>query len=215
MDPKIIIRNYRAEDRDAVRRISCDTAFLEKGRGLICDDDELLADFLTIYFTDHEPQSCFVAEADQGVVGYLIGARDIKAMQKILHFKIIPQLIRKSWRRGLFFRKGNLWFLAYCFRSFFCGEFFMPDFYKQFPATFHINIDRGYRGQGVGRQLVEQYLAYLVEQNVQGVQLATLSDHAKIFFTKVGLTLLFTNKRSYLRKYLGGDVSFYLFGKIL
>ena len=56
----IKIRNYQIKDRDAIRKTSLESIVLGEYRTSIFDD-EILADILTIYFTDYEPLSCFVA----------------------------------------------------------------------------------------------------------------------------------------------------------
>ncbi|HZK10869.1 MAG TPA: hypothetical protein VFD10_00700 [Atribacterota bacterium] len=56
----IKIRNYQIEDRDIIRKINLESILLVEYRSSIFDD-EILADLLTIYFTDYEPLSCFVA----------------------------------------------------------------------------------------------------------------------------------------------------------
>ena len=59
-----IIRSYRASDREAVRKLCCDTGFLGDPINPVYEDRQLFADFLTAYYTDHEPESCFLLEVD-------------------------------------------------------------------------------------------------------------------------------------------------------
>src|SRR5438067_9068309 len=69
------IRSYRATDRVAVRKLCCDTGFLGDPIDPVFQDRELFADFLTTYYTDHEPESSFVLEIDGEIRGYLLGLR--------------------------------------------------------------------------------------------------------------------------------------------
>ena len=69
------IRNYRASDREAVRRLCCETGFLGEAIDPVYEDRELFADFLTTYYTDHEPESSFVVEVNGELRGYLLGCR--------------------------------------------------------------------------------------------------------------------------------------------
>ena len=62
-----LIRPYQKEDRPSVRRISCETAFLDADLHDFFSDEEILADALTLYFTDYEPESCFVAELEEQI----------------------------------------------------------------------------------------------------------------------------------------------------
>jgi hypothetical protein len=54
-----LIRGYRRSDREAVRKLCCDTGFLGDPIDPVYEDRELFADFLTTYYTDHEPDRVF------------------------------------------------------------------------------------------------------------------------------------------------------------
>lgn len=210
-----IIRKFEVKDRNAIRRISCETSFLEYPRKLIFDDDEVLADVLTLYFTDYEPESCFLAVCEGKVVGYILGSKNVMEMERINNSKIIIPLFIKAVQRGIFFRRHNLKFFFHILKSLLRTEFYMPDFRKAFPATLHINIDKEYRGKGMGEKLIETYESYLKKEKIKGVHFGTLSERTKIFFTKLGFTILFQKKRTYLKPYLGKEINFYVFGKRL
>lgn len=75
LPPGIVIRKYEHRDRDAIRRLCCETGFLGKPIDPVFGDRELFADYLTSYYTDIEPESCFVLEQDGVVKGYLLGSR--------------------------------------------------------------------------------------------------------------------------------------------
>src|SRR5438105_13578133 len=66
------IRSCRNSDREAVRRLCCETGFLGGPIDPVYQDRELFADFLTTYYTDHEPESCFLLEVDGEIRGYLL-----------------------------------------------------------------------------------------------------------------------------------------------
>jgi ribosomal protein S18 acetylase RimI-like enzyme len=209
------VRKYERKDRDSIRRISCETAFLAYPRKLLFDDDEILADALTLYFTDYEPESCFVAAVDNKVIGYIIGSKDVATMNRVSDSKIIFPLLRKAFRRGVFCRRINWRFFLYVVRSAINREFVMPDFSKDFPATLHINIDDAYRGQRIGERLIETYLTFLKEEKAKGVHFGTFSEGANKFFLKMGFQVLFQSKRTYLKPYLGKEIDFYVFGREL
>ena len=183
-DPAFVIRKFNPRDRPAVRRICCDTALMGEPSAIFFDDDEIFADALTSYFTDHEPESCFVAEYDNNVVGYLIGAKDVRRMDKIFTDKIAATLFIKALRRGVFLHKKNVMFLFRVFLSIVRGEFKTPIFSKDFPAILHINIIKGCRAAGLGSKLINAYLDYLKSQSVKGVHFTTMSDKASQFFKK-------------------------------
>jgi len=209
----VTIRKFLPQDREQLRRISCETAFHQAKRSEVFSDDEILADALTLYYTDYEPQSCFVAVAHNRVVGYIIGTKDVSARERISGKNIYPRLIWKALCRGVFLNLVNLKLMFYCLKSACKGEFFMPDFSKRFPAMLHINIEPDYRMGGHGETLIRAFEAYLKDQRVNGVHFATFSEGAKDFFIKMGFTILFQGRRSYLKPYLGKEIDLYIFGK--
>jgi GNAT superfamily N-acetyltransferase len=215
MNTDILIRPFTAGDREAVRRISCQTAFLGLPVQDFIDDEEIVADALTLYYTDYEPGSCFVAVDRGNVIGYIIGSRNLSAASKIAHRKIIVLIFQKLIRKYLFFRKNTIRFLFRVLKSALRGEFFAPDFSKAYPATLHINIDKDFRGEQVGSRLIETYINFLRGHHVSGVHFGTVSERAKDFFLKNGFQILFKQRRSYLSDYTGKPVMFYIFGKKL
>jgi ribosomal protein S18 acetylase RimI-like enzyme len=203
------------QDRQSLRQIACDTAFMGLPAEAFCEDREVLADILISYFVNFESESCFVVEADKKVAGYLIGAKDTFILENTFARKMLLPLLGKIFIRGTVLKKKNLLFFYYLLRSFFRGELDMPQIHKDYPATLHINMAEGFRGAGAGSQLIASYLAYLKEQKVSGVYLSTLSDNAAVFFAKQGFQVLHTAKRSYYRNILNKDVTCYIYGKKL
>ncbi|OGD17176.1 hypothetical protein A2V47_03565 [Candidatus Atribacteria bacterium RBG_19FT_COMBO_35_14] len=211
----IIIRPFIKEDRKSVRMISYETAFLGEDNKNIFADEEILADVLTNYFTDYEPDSCFVADDGGKVIGYIIGSKDIKRVRKIIIIKILPHLIVESIKRLLLFNKNDVRFLYHVLLSFLKGEFSTPDFSKDYPATLHINIKKDYRGKKIGKGLIEYYLSYIYRQGIRGVHLGAISEGAKNFFLNCGFSILYQSKHSYLRYILKQDTPYYVLGKLL
>lgn len=213
--PEVSIRRYCKEDREFVRNIAWDTAFIGEPADIFFSGRNILADFLTLYFTDFEPESCFVAENQGKVVGYLMGAKSKSVLSGIFQFKIIPCLLIRAILGGEFFKKKNIIFSFNCLFSFFMQEFNMPDFSKEYPATLHINIDKGFRNLKLGSRLMSAYLNFLTENKIPGVSLATLSKEAAGFFQNQGFSLLYKGRRSYFRYLLHMDLPIYIYGKRL
>lgn len=212
---EIIIRRYKKSDRPFVRQIAWDTAFMGRPADIFFEDKDILMDFLTQYFTDYEPQSCFIAESNNLVQGYLIGAKSTNLLKDVFQFKIFPKLLIKVIENGVLFRKKNIIFMFNCFTSFLRREFKMPDFNAEYPATLHINILTNFRNLNAGSRLITAYLNYLSEEKIPGVHLATMSDEAGEFFRKQGFIPLHKGKRSYFRHILSRDLPLYIYGKKL
>lgn len=211
----IIIRPYSKEDRASVRNLAYDTALLGDSADAFFDDRQIAEDFLTIFFIDYEPQSCFVAEAGGKIIGYLLGSKNISGLHREFGAKVIFSLLRKAITHGIIFKKKSQAFLMSCMRSYLKGEFNLPDFSREYPATLHINIKEEFRSQGIGKRLIAGYLELLAGQNIPGVHFATLSDRAAHFYDTLGFVLLDKRKKSYLRHVLHKDITCYVFGKKL
>lgn len=211
----ISIRKLDHNDRADVRRIACETAFLGESLASCFDDDEILADALTLYFTDYEPDSCLVAVDEDRVVGYVTGAKNSATMRRVFRAKVMPRLFRKAVLTGTCFRPKAWRFLFHVMMSFLRGEFCTPDVSREYPATLHINVDARFRGTKVGTQLMDRYLGFLKSEAVPGVHVNTMSERARSFFQKQGFGLLAEGKRTFLRYCLRRDLPFYILGKRL
>lgn len=210
-----IIRKFGLKDREAVRSITFDTAFMGEPAAAFFSGRVIFCDALTLYFTDYEPHSCFVAENNHEVIGCLLGAKDKAAAERFIAREINPGLFLRAAAGGVFLKKKNLVFIFKALSSMIKGEFKMPDFSAAYPATLHINIKQGYRGLRVGSRLMDAYLAYLREEGVAGVHLATFSEDAGKFFLRQGFALLHTGRRSYFNHLLHKDTPVYIYGKKL
>ena len=206
------IRNYEPADREAVRRIAYQTSFRDHPEAFLTDQ-EIVADALTRYFTDHEPGSCFVAVRQGKVVGYIIGTRNVKTMNRVFNLKILPQLCLKMIQRGMIFNRQFLRLLAGAMAGFIRGEFFYPDYGKTYPGLLHINLEKDARNLGLGRKLIEHFETYLKDHNVKGLYLGTMSERAKEFFMKNGYKVLFASQRAYLEYGMKERVPVYIMGK--
>lgn len=215
MEKPVTIRKFKASDRNALRKIACDTAFMGEPCEMFFECRDFLADILTVYFTDYEPESCFVAEMDNKVVGYLTGTKDIKNYYKIFTLKILPKLVFKFIFKGVFFNKKNIIYFFNLFKSLIKGELRGPDINKKYPALLHINIDKCCRGMHVGSVLIEFFLNYLKSKNISGVHLNAKSENATKFFEKKGFIKIFEIKRTYFFYLLKKPFIYYYYAKIL
>ena len=205
------VRPYASADRVAVRRICCDTADAGRRVEAFFDDRELIADLLMNYYTDFEPGSAWVAEQAGGpaiageVVGYLTGCRDTGRFRRIMFWRIAPQALFKAFLRGTWWAASTRRLIRYnlpiWWRS--LGHRAMP--LAGYPAHLHINLRPGMKGQGMGRQLVNKFLAQLRSTGISGVHLSAREDNvaAPAFFEKMGFARL--GRRPFMRIGPGAD----------
>lgn len=210
----IIIRNYKPQEKKEVHEISIQNSIFAEYKDELLNES-VFADLLTSFFLEYEPQSCFVAEKDGKIIGYVLGSSDVLTMRKTIKYKILPTLLKKITLDGLLFRANNLMLFKNIINSFFRGEFKVPDFYHDYPATLHVNILSQYRGKMVGTLLVNHFLTYLKKKKVKGIHFGVLSERAKGFFLKIGFKVLFKGEYTFLR-YLSGEIlPHYIMGKRL
>lgn len=215
MAPEVTIRKFEVQDRALLRQIAYDTALMGEPAGLFFDGREVICDALSLYFTDYEPGSCFVAELNRQIVGYLIGAKNKIAAEALFNSRLVLPLLLKALTSGVFLKSKNLRFIFSCLIDLLKNGVRTPDFNQAYPATFHLNIKAGFRGMGIGAELIDSYLGYLKAEKVPGVHLATMSDQAADFFLARGFRQLYKGKRSYFRPILHRDVPLYIFAKLL
>ncbi len=69
-----IVRPYREDDRQELRRICCETGFLGSPIDPVFQDRELFADLFTNPYLDYEPEWTLVVETGDRIAGYLMGS---------------------------------------------------------------------------------------------------------------------------------------------
>ena len=175
----------RMQDRARLRMISCETGIAGLPIERAWSGREVFADFWTLYYTDHEPQSCFVAEAEGQVVGYITGCLDTARFNRIMKAEIVPRIRLKLLTTGAALRPRNLSRALRLWRCARWGELREPDL-SPFPAHLHINLLEGYRASGAGTRLMRALLDHCRARGVTGIHLGSISRRAIPFFARNG-----------------------------
>ena len=168
MGENITVRQFQPEDREAVRQVCLETSSfpLEK-KGM----KEFILTLYNDYYTEAEPENCFVAENEDGkVIGYLLCARNFDEYYKIFKGLYLPQIKKLG---------VNYYFMA-------MGEIFTHKaFSKKYPAHLHIDLTTDCRRKGVGTKLMNALKAHLKAENVDSLMLSCgLSNKSAISFYK-------------------------------
>jgi len=190
------IRSYRASDRDAVRRLCCQTGFLGEPIDPVYEDRELFANFLTTYYTDREPESSFVLEVNGELKGYLVGSRKPLRNQLYsfgqnisLFFRALARYPRYNARSRRFIR----WMIMNGWRE-------VPAAPRRTPH-FHINLLPEARKISTTRPLMSAYLSYLYrcgEKRVYGQIVTFESRRGEKMFERYGFRVM---NRAEITKY--------------
>lgn len=190
------VRPYAPGDRQAVRDLCCDTGFLGNPIDPVFEDRELFADFLTSYYTDQEPESCFVLVMGGEVKGYLLGARKRFKLQLA---GLLPalwaalRLLSRLPRYSPASRAYVWWLVTKGWRE-------TPPAPKD-AAHFHINILPEARTLDKTRELFNAFFSHLQqcgETRVYGQMCTFETRRTEALFKRYGFTVL---NRSEITKY--------------
>jgi len=192
MSPNVIIRPYEPRDRKAVRRIASDTVDLGEPVEHFFPDREVFADFLASYYTDDEPQSLWIAECEKEVVGYLTGCLDSRRYFRRMLWRVGPKAVLRAIGRGLLLSRQMWKLLGIGMRTLFFGGCRRHIPLEIYPAHLHVNVQEGFRGQEVGRHLMERFFGQLKETGILGVYASVREDNPSgcHFFEKMGFTVV-------------------------
>ena len=190
MSPNVIVRRYEPRDREAVRRIASDTADLGGPVEHFFPDREVFADFLTSYYTDHEPQSLWIAAYEGEVIGYLTGCLDSRRYFQRMFWRIGPKAVIRAIGRGLLLSRQMWKLLGIGMKTWFFGRPRRHTPLEIYPAHLHLNVREGFRGQEVGRHLMERFFEQLRGAGILGVYASVREDNPSgcNFFEKMGFT---------------------------
>ncbi len=154
--PEVIIRPYEPRDREAIRWLCCETGFLGKPIDSVFEDRELFADYLTAYYTDIEPESCFVLEQDGAIKGYLLGSRR-PFRQQVHSFFHNFQLFVRGMARYARYNSATREFI----------HWILQNSWKEVPAAprrtahFHFNVLPEAQSISGTRLMLNMYFDYL------------------------------------------------------
>lgn len=187
--PHVTIRPYKSGDRDDVFRLAADTAFFGNPVEDYLDDRKLFCDSLYRYYTDLEPQHCWVASANDEVVGFLTGCVDVSVQRRLWVTKILPH-IALGLVSGRYKIGALTWqhFKRLARHSLRIGSSVDT---SRYPANLHLNVRAAWRGRRLGQRLLEAYLSQLRALQIPGVHLNTTNLNAAAckLFEKMGFKL--------------------------
>ena len=189
---EMIIRPYKRRDRDSVRRISGDTANLGKPLETFFRDREVMIDVLMDYYLDYEPGSCWVAEHQGKVIGYLCGCLHHPRYLLITAFYILPKTLCRALLRGVFCQPETWRLLKAAWMTLLKGGYSKHISFKKYPVHLHINLQTEFRNQRIGLRLMEKFLGQVKSVGLKGVHAVTREENtgACRFFEKMGFAAL-------------------------
>lgn len=169
------IRKYQAKDKAAARRILIETSRLpvetEK-------DIKLLELLYNDYYTEVEPEHCFVAaDENDEAVGYIICAADYKKFRRTFMKFYLPEIKELGIK---YYIQAVMDIMGHALYA------------RKYPAHLHINVLPVCQGKGTGSDLMNSLKAELRNCGVKGLMLSCAADNdgAIRFYKRNGFRVL-------------------------
>lgn len=153
-EKKFTIRKYKADDKENVLKVLYETSSMPIETE---EQREFLRLMFNDYYTEEEPENCFVVDCDGEAVGYILCAENYDRYDRAFREKYFPRL-RKLGKSYLITAKGEM-LVHKLFR-------------RRFPAHLHIDILPVCQGIGAGTKLVDALSEHLASKGVKGLMLS-------------------------------------------
>jgi ribosomal protein S18 acetylase RimI-like enzyme len=202
-----IVRKFEFADRESLLKIGADTAFFGEPIEAYLDDRQLFNDAFYSYYTDLNPKFTWVACSQDQVIGFLAGCIDTKQYEVVVSKKIVPFVLSGLIHGKYHLGKRSFQYLGGLIMGYLLREFPDTDL-GAYPAHLHINIDVSWRGFGLGKRLIQNYLEQLSNLKIPGVHLHTTSQNkiACVLYKKMGFNILSENPDRFWTRLLGKKI---------
>lgn len=189
--PNLALRPFRDRDLDGLYAISLATGHASGDASALYADGRMMGHIYSAPYAKLCPDTCFVAEDEAGVAGFIVGAVDTRAFEARLERDWWPDLRARYPDPGG--TPPSTWTADQrrCFMIHHPRR--TPDaITAAFPAHLHMNLLPRRQGQGVGRSLLELWFAKARERGVTGVHVGTnANNHGALrFWRKCGFECL-------------------------
>jgi ribosomal protein S18 acetylase RimI-like enzyme len=185
----VTVRRFILADAAPVCRISADTAQYGDPVELMLNDRRLFVDIFVRPYLIHFPHTCWVAEHNGQVMGYLTGCLDTARLEGLFR-----QSVLRAGGRALTGKYRLGW------RTLRVGIGYLREVLSHpptadpclYPAHLHINVSAPYRGQGIGRRLMQVFLDHCRAEHVPGIHLNTSDQNtaALHLYRRLGFDVL-------------------------
>jgi ribosomal protein S18 acetylase RimI-like enzyme len=186
------IRPYQDSDLDDLYRICLQTGDSGEDATSIFDDPRILGHIFAAPYGLFEPSLAFVAEDEDGVGGYIVGALDSRAFEERLEADWWPAL-RGRYPVPPSELPPDQWTPDQRAACFIHIPPTVPDeLAKDYPSHLHINLVPRLQSQGLGRHLMNTLMRALREQGSVGLHFFVwpANQRAVGFYRHLGFTMI-------------------------
>ncbi len=181
------IRSVEAGDLPALYRICLLTGDAGDDATALHRDPDLIGHYYAAPYAVLEPELCFVLTVDGKPCGYVLGTANTEAFNARAESEWFPALRARLPQPSAEDPSAD----AAMLRLIHAGYSLHPDV-CDYPAHLHIDLLPVAQGKGLGRKLIEHFLAVLRTRDVPAVHLGVSERNvgAIAFYEKVGFHLL-------------------------
>ena len=180
----VSVRRYESRDLAALREICVRTGYRGTDATGVMADTAILPDAYAEPYVVHDPGLAFVADDGGAAVGYIVGTADTNAFADWFAETWLPRVAPKhaappehpdNFEEAILRDLHNP------------ARMVLPEL-AGYPAHLHIDLLPGYQGQGLGRRLMDAFLAALRARGVASVHLGMdpANTGARAFYDKLG-----------------------------
>lgn len=181
------IRPYRPADGDDLYAIALATGASGADASSLYDDPKLVGHVYAAPYGALYPETAFVVEDAAGVAGYIVGAADTRAFEALAEARWWPSLRRRyadppgehaRWSAD----QTLAWVIHHPPRA-------PTALVNGYPSHLHINLLPRLQGQGLGRRLIDRWLAAIRAQGSCGAHLGVGAGNTRAvrFYRAYGL----------------------------
>jgi len=171
------IRSYGVGDFGAIYDICLKTGDAGRDASALYRDLRLIGHVYAGPYGALEPESCFVVEDEQGVAGYIVGARDTYSFEKKTEREWWPELRARYPEIGEGSRDARMIRLIH-------HPTRTPRAINEpYPSHLHINLLPRLQGKGWGKKLIDHWLDAMRGSDSSGAHLGVgLSNERAVRF---------------------------------
>jgi ribosomal protein S18 acetylase RimI-like enzyme len=202
------IRNLIKADREALIRITYETAFFGNSASIFFDDPNLFFDVGYLFYYLFEKNNSFVYTVDDNVAGYILSTESIfrrilLEITLIIPFYVIPKIVLSRYRIG----RKTVDYILLLIKDFIYGRNLSESIFD-YPSNLHINVLKNFRGKKIGSLLLRTGIKNLKMKKIKGLQLNTTSmnNSAIILYKRCLFKLSKSIKTNIWIKYINNDV---------
>jgi len=158
---EILIREFRADgdDEQQMRELVFNNAFLGQPFDTICPCKQWFGDIVLGPYIEYEPENIHVAvdKSSGRLIGYLTGSMGGQQFEKRQYEMVRKKVMSLAVSVGMpwnFFDQATRQFAAHII---FKGEGERPS-HPQSGVHWHFQVDRDFRGEGVGTKLLQRFI---------------------------------------------------------